>query len=149
MQTIFVYGTLMKKFGNHHLLHAHGETRFVGRGKTADHFVMDHVGFPRARRAWENMPGRFLPNAVIGEVWTVTEQTFKILDQLEGNGFMYQREKVAVKCSNGETLEAWMYLYMKKLDAVNVPHGDWATFARERNDRIAQMLDEDMAETDD
>lgn len=143
MEKVFVYGTLMEGFWNNRFLN--GCTK-VCAALTTEKFAMDDIGFPRARRAWKGMNGDYVPNEVLGEVWLVPmENVVGNLDYLERNGVMYEREKVAVYCENGETCEAWMYLYLRPLDNLPVPNGDWRAFSetyREDPDELYEEEDE-------
>ena len=54
------------------------------------------------------------------------------LDRLECNGFMYKREAVSVKMKSGETILAWVYVYMRQDISKGicpfVPNGDWRMY---------------------
>ena len=84
---VFVYGTLKRNNGNHHLLRTGAE--FIGIAYTVDPFKMYTVGFPVIR---PDPDGK----TVAGEVYDVDDQCLKRLDSLEAEGVMYDRVKTGV-----------------------------------------------------
>lgn len=78
---VFVYGTLKRGYNNHKLLN---NAEFVGE-KIIPGFRLFYshgeVGFPVAQKDDSS--------SVKGEIYEVND--FKVLDQLEGEGFMYDR----------------------------------------------------------
>lgn len=60
--------------------------------------------------------------AVTGEVYEVSDETFRRLDRLEGHPRLYRRELVETE-ANGP---AWMYVYQSTPPAAAVvPGNDW------------------------
>ena len=51
---------------------------------------------------------------VIGEVYKVDKQTMDKLDELEEVGYLYNKEEVEVILNNGETVNAFVYIYILK-----------------------------------
>lgn len=80
---VFCYGTLKKGYRlNHYLRNA----KFVGSATTLDQFDMIDVGFPVI------LPPENYGYIVQGEVYDVSDDTLKILDQIENEGYLYQRQ---------------------------------------------------------
>ena len=57
------------------------------------------------------------PQAIVGEVYAVNDVTLRLLDRLEVNGELYQRELIEVECLElpNDRLQAWTYLYLGDL----------------------------------
>jgi gamma-glutamylcyclotransferase (GGCT)/AIG2-like uncharacterized protein YtfP len=110
---VFVYGTLMSCHRNHFYL---DETLFLGEGKVEGLALFDVT---------PHFPGAVRDNSgtVLGEVYEVDFKTFKELDRLESNGYLYLREKFNVLLDNGDVVEAWTYLWLKPLSGKRVPLG--------------------------
>lgn len=108
MHKVFVYGSLKKGFGNHPLLQG---SAFLGNTTTRDsHYVMGSFGaFPAVRR------GGHLK--VAGELYEVDSETLGRLDNLEGNGSFYKREKVPL--DNGK----WGWIYLLCYSVPDSDHG--------------------------
>ena len=126
-RNVFVYGTLMKGFGNHGLL---AGSDFVGSARlaTEDYRMVDLGCFP-------GLTSRGLPDGmyrvVHGEVYSVDADVLRGLDALEGvsSGF-YKRVPVVL----GWGLEADTYvLCQDEPSAVEGEVGDWRAYtARDR-----------------
>jgi len=104
---VFVYGTLKRGFGNHHLL---SESRFVGQAVTKEKYSLYEAGIPFVI---ENEP----VSHISGEVYAVDEKTLARLDCLEGHPDWYCRKSVDVSVNTsqgGQMLEAWIYFFSKK-----------------------------------
>jgi len=102
---LFVYGTLLPGFGNHHLL---VRNRCVSLGSaTVKGFELRGYPIPCAQFS-------SLPEAeVVGELYAFPEEKYqdilKVIDRLEAEGSWYCRLRVTVQHA-GETVEAWMYV---------------------------------------
>lgn len=95
---VFVYGTLKKGFRNHHYLEG-----FKGKQAFAPGIDL-HKGeapFPYAKRG---------ERTAIGELYEIDEETFKMLDRLEGHPRFYKREETRIVGEEIDTI-AWIYLY--------------------------------------
>lgn len=102
-QRVFVYGTLMKGNTTRGLDQFPG-SKFVGSAVTSSstYSMYDLGAFPAACLTGDN--------AIKGEVWEVDENTFHVLDRIEGYPTLYNRK--IIDTSHGR---AWMY-YMPNID---------------------------------
>lgn len=106
VEKVFVYGTLMRRRSNHFYMKRDG-IRFLGKGK-ASGFALYNVTpyYPGAVKEEGE--------TVLGEIYEVPEEHMGNLDRLEGNGFLYQREKAEIELESGEKVQAWIYVWLKK-----------------------------------
>jgi gamma-glutamylaminecyclotransferase len=96
-QVLFVYGTLKRGFGNHHVLC--GATYF-GRAETEENFALFIGDYPCASKALEI-------SAIKGEVYHLKQGLLASIDAFEGEE--YQRELTQVRLETGEVISAWIY----------------------------------------
>lgn len=94
---IFVYGTLMKGFGNHHLLEEEGSA-YLGRAITCEKYVLHCAGVPFVHPSPSDLS---IPTErttqIHGEVYEVSDRTvLDRLDRLEGHPDFYCRTKIQV-----------------------------------------------------
>jgi len=94
---VFVYGTL-KKGNTIRGIDKFGDAEFLGIADTVDsHYKMFSLGaFPAVTKGGEHK--------VSGEVWEVSNDTFQVLDQIEGFPNFYDRSIVSTTIG-----DAWMY----------------------------------------
>lgn len=61
------------------------------------------------------------------EVYEVsTPHNLDVLDRLEGNGRLYQRELVPINLPDGRTIQAWIYLYLRGTEGLTeIKGGEW------------------------
>lgn len=99
---VFVYGSLMDGFVNHHFL---TDMTNLGPRRTAnsDYHFWSFSAFPAVTQATEN--GGY----VQGELYLVTNAVLRRLDMLESNGSLYERKLVHLE---GEDDPAWMYFFL-------------------------------------
>ena len=119
LRPLFVYGTLKSGFGNHKRYL--GDSACLGQAVTLDRFDMLDVGFPVLLPQQNEKAYR-----VLGEVYEVDEPRATRIDQLEGNGRMYQRQARAVQLiDSGRVLLVEMYIGLigRWSDAVEVEPG--------------------------
>ena len=102
LETIFVYGTLRKGMGNHHLLEGSG---FLGMGETVVRYGMYVLpgGIPYVKRR------SGMKAVIVGEVYEVDEDTLRRIDRLEGHPDFYRRRLVPVMLNTEEKIRAWLY----------------------------------------
>jgi gamma-glutamylaminecyclotransferase len=101
--TVFVYGTLKQGYGNYARILA-GNSNFLGTAVTDGKFKMLDSGFPVLLSVQSG--GKH----VAGEVFEVNDAVLKRLDQLEGEGSMYDRKLVTVQMESGEFVQAYIYI---------------------------------------
>ncbi len=96
---VLVYGTLLTGGANHRLLQTDGAVLLDGAA-SAPGLRMYHLGsFPACARA-ADAPG------VVGEVWAVTPEVLRRLDQLEGHPRFYRRQMV--RLADGRAVETYL-----------------------------------------
>ena len=106
---VFVYGTL-KRGGACEEVLLHSGGRYVCDAEVSGvELYLLPAGFPAAVIG---------PGVAKGEIWSTT--VLWGLDQLEGNGRLYQREPIQFDTSEGE-ITAWIYLYLNGLPQSAMP----------------------------
>ena len=109
---VFVYGTLKKGFGNHHLLK---DASYLGTHITEPKYTMYSMdGFPAVSPIGTTR--------IIGEVYEITTEILEDLDRLEGYPGWYSRETIITKYE-----PAYIYL-MPNLENTYRPiveSGEW------------------------
>lgn len=100
---VFVYGTLLKGRSNHRLI---ADCELLGRG-TVTGFEMYDLGYYPAI-----VPGE---GSVLGEVYSVDNETLKKLDFFEGSGELYIRKTVRVSMEKDDA-DAEVYVYLTELE---------------------------------
>lgn len=119
MHRVFVYGSLMRGFGNHVLLQ---DQTFIGNATVAEFALHSLGGFPAA------VPDDGNAGDIRGEVYEVDDAALARLDRLEGHPTFYERQDVEVWSENlNGYLPAQMYVYQHHVDAP-VPNGDWREY---------------------
>lgn len=119
---VFVYGTLMKGFGNNRLLK---NSERVGVATTVNKLKLFASSIP------------FLVNekgssVISGEIYRVNERALKQLDALEGHPQWYKREVITVTDEVGDSFKAWVYFMPKDNMGRNIseiPSGDYKDYA--------------------
>lgn len=94
---VFVYGTLMRGYGNHRLLMDPGAIRLGDDITLRKEYVMTGRGVPFVSDGGDAH--------IAGEVYDVTDAVLKRLDGLEGHPTFYERRIIPL----GKYTEAWMY----------------------------------------
>ncbi len=124
MNRIFVYGTLMRGYGNNRLIQ---NGTFVKEGRTLPNFTMVSLGgFPGLLEQGQD--------AVVGEVWDVDDSTLKMCDRLEGHPTWYRRTPIELE--DGEKVEVYIYLKASAKEAGGrVSSGDWREHTNRRSQR--------------
>lgn len=99
---IFVYGTLKRGYRNHDYL---ANASFLYQDTISGQlYTIDGVDFPAY------LPGQGL---VHGEVYEIDDTILSLLDRLEGNGHLYQRE---LYTTSNQQAEVYVYRYLHKVD---------------------------------
>ena len=94
---VFVYGTLKKGFGNHHVLQG---AEFVGEATLPDGKMLHLGAFPGL------IPGN---TRIFGEVYRTTPHILQRLDRLEGHPSFYMRSIQEVFLDSNHVAPAWCY----------------------------------------
>lgn len=128
--TLFVYGTLLKGFGNHkHLMR---NATFVGEGTTKGRMYALGISgtFPGAKFEEDG--------TIRGEVYEVTKPELKDIDALEGHHdnrkdlSLYYRRPVLVQMADGTAREALSYEYQPDCDKRRpISSGDFRVYVKE------------------
>lgn len=117
---IFVYGTLRSGASNHHRL---GGGEFV-----------EQVELPGELFAIDWYPGMVhdihSPSRVVGEIYRVSANTLRELDEYEGSE--YKRISVKVETSDGSLdVYLWEYVYPHE-HFTTIEHGDWLRYQAQK-----------------
>jgi len=116
MQTdlLFVYGTLKRGLGNHHVLVGAG-AEFISEVRTVDPLPLVIDGLPYL----VDRPGE--GHQVQGELYRVVrDEGWESLDRLEGHPSFYCRRVIATVDENGERFEAWAYFVVRDVHGAAV-----------------------------
>lgn len=109
---VFVYGTLKKGFRNHHIL-SQSDATLMGAGQTVEQT------FNMIVQNSKSSPDKFTPGvikcpetklSIHGELYKVDDAGLKALDILEELGVNYDRIMCDIRCEDGSTRKAWIYL---------------------------------------
>jgi len=104
LMRVFVYGSLMKNRFNHKR-YLKGQT-YLGQAVLPGYALFELSSYPG-----------IIPDPkekVLGELYEIDNETLKCLDILEGNGHLYNREKVKV-CLNNTKETAYVYIWNGKV----------------------------------
>jgi len=112
---IFVYGTLMKGFGNHGFLTG---SDFLGDFETQEKYQLSADGIPFVSRQREL-------STIKGELYAVDDGTLFQLDALEGHPNWYKRELINVISEDGFIVQAWIYFNEKNVGRKIINDGDY------------------------
>ena len=116
---LFVYGSLKKSGGNHCYLE---DSKFIQHYKLKGHALVDlGHGFPYMIQDKNS--------AVYGEIYSVSEETIKKIDLLEGVPYLYRRMLTNYEL-NGTMEIAGLYYYLSLLQEIGekekVKNGYWS-----------------------
>lgn len=112
--TVFVYGSLMRGYGNHGLL---TESTFIRRASIAGYALHSLGSFPAA------IPDDGNGSVLYGEVYSVNDATLARLDRLEGHPTFYERQVVETESGS----QVSMYVYQGQVNRP-CPSGDWRDY---------------------
>ena len=104
-KVLFVYGTLLKSQANYDKYLSEGQ--YLGEAELPDFALFDLTTCPAI------LPRKSA--SVRGELYSVTEDDLRKIDQLEGIGTLHSRKKVCVK-TNEVRLTAETYIYSRTID---------------------------------
>lgn len=116
--TVFVYGSLMRDFGNHRLLK---DSVFIGEAHMQGLELYSLGGFPGA------VDG---DGSIYGEMYEVDEPTLARLDMLEGHPTFYERqEREAFNEYMNASLPCFFYNYQGDVSRLeHIPSGSWRNY---------------------
>jgi gamma-glutamylcyclotransferase (GGCT)/AIG2-like uncharacterized protein YtfP len=113
MNTLLVYGTLMRRESNHRLL---ADADFLGEARTVAAFTMIDLGaFPGVVADGET--------AIVGELFRVDARTLAAVDRLEGHPSFYRRTEIELE--NGGRAEAYLLRARELRHATVIAGGSW------------------------
>lgn len=118
MHNVFVYGSLMRGFGNHGLLES---SAFISEA-TAEGLRLYTLGaFPAV------LSGDDGDSPVRGEVYSVDDETLARLDRLEGHPNFYRRERKEVWVENYNAyLPCYYYHFQSSIQpSAYIESGSW------------------------
>ena len=119
-QLVFVYGSLMKGGGHHHII---SEQLFLGRAVSKYHYTMSARFHPFVADIKEHGCSK-----IHGELYSVNDKVFKAIDKLENHPDYYNRKQVYFNME-GDPYKAWMYFY-PKVEGTIVPTGDYKDYEK-------------------
>jgi|TARA_B100001245_G_C22850191_1_gene408708 gamma-glutamylcyclotransferase (GGCT)/AIG2-like uncharacterized protein YtfP len=115
---VFVYGTLKRGGALHNNIK---KEKYLGLEKLSGFQMYEMGWFPAVKKADED-------SFIYGEVYSVSKECLKVLDEIEGKGVLYEREKVDTKFG-----KANLYVYSDEIDLANYPlvaYGYFTIFAK-------------------
>lgn len=113
MCLVYVYGTLRKKQGNHHVLGPNAS--YVGSTFITGYRMVDLGAFPGVFRAGDE-------KNIYAECYSVDLPALKNLDRLEGHPTFYERTRISTQYGAG-----WIYILNDRFEknSTEIEHGDW------------------------
>ena len=129
---VFVYGTLMKDFGNYKR-YLEGRISRITPGRTYGLLYHLPEGYPAL------LPGNEIIEGEVVE--PVDENLLKYLDRLEGydkrsSNNLYDRVLRSILTEGGEEMNCWVYIYLDeryaKENGILIPNGNWRSFMERR-----------------
>lgn len=120
---VFVYGTLRRRGSNHR--------EMAGAIFLCEATVIGNL----YQIAW--YPGAILQaestQVIVGEIFRVSASHMPQLDAYEGEE--YRRVRVKAHTAEGETFDAWIWEYTKKVDRQRIiASGDWLQYTKDSSD---------------
>ncbi|MGL4453117.1 MAG: gamma-glutamylcyclotransferase family protein [Sarcina sp.] len=130
MKNYIVYGSLLSGMKNHRVL---GNSKLLGETKIKGYDLYDTgYGFPAIQKG---------TSVIQVEVYEVSSKTIeRALDSLEGytegrNDNLYNKVKTKVEMENGESIEAYIYVWGSSRDLKDINNpvtgGCWRTYFKE------------------
>jgi gamma-glutamylaminecyclotransferase len=113
---LFVYGTLKLGGSNHHLM---ADSVFRGEARTEACYRLcdlgDHPGMVRVEAPEHGL-------AIHGEIFAVSDETRRTLDEFEGHPTVYERRPIVLP---GLAAPVEAYVYLPALPAEVTEHDRW------------------------
>lgn len=118
--TIFVYGTLRKGFGNYKYF-LEGKSKFI-----------EEDTINGKMHSWGSFPAVFPGDDTIhGEIYEVDDEVLSSLDRLEGHPNFYCR--TPIKTSSGKDVEVYLCQRTATYDDFPyIPGGDWKHYVKNK-----------------
>lgn len=118
---VFVYGSLKKGFINNSRLK---NAEFIGSAKTVEKYEMyrsSHGNWPYL------IKDHGLGSLIKGEVYSLSDNLLKVIDEFEGHPDYYKRELVKVKLTESEeVIEAFIYFFTENdRPKWQIPAAEW------------------------
>lgn len=110
---VFVYGTLMRGYANNYTFLQGEDTVFMGNACTSSPMYLIYSGGPGTFPvACDYMPETSVTEElqILGELYDVSSSTLLKMDQLEGEGYMYDRKRRPVVDGEAVSHIAEMYV---------------------------------------
>ena len=136
--TVFVYGTLRNGYRNHYLLEE--RSRFLGNAKSVCKYTMTAIEYyEEGEKFAVPLVSKSPQTKILGELYEISEEVLKDLDELEGHPKIYTRKEAEfeimeknIKKASKETekeskkiVRAWIYFNEKTKGKINVTSGDF------------------------
>ncbi len=118
MKKVFVYGTLMKGFGNHVLLN---DARYLGTAQ------LDGYGLYCVTTHYPGIVPQH-GDSVKGEVYEVDNAMIKQLDTLEGEGSLYSRIETGCTMDTGRAENVYVYVWLGTVHQKDFVPGEFTPF---------------------
>lgn len=111
---IFVYGTLKRRFSNHHLI---SKCNYLGEAETIDKYPMvvtKSSYYPYL------LLNKGIGNYIQGELYCITNSTLHILDQLENYPNHYDRKFIDIQTEDNNIEKALIYFLKTPINIKNL-----------------------------
>lgn len=110
---IFTYGTLMNNERNHYYL---SDQEFISNAYIKNYDIYNLGTYPGIIKG---------SDIVYGELYSVDENSLNQIDALEELGYLYDRVLERVYISNEESIEAYVYVYLKNINGCIKLNKSW------------------------
>lgn len=116
---LFTYGTLMSGMPRNHVLNGQ---KFIGEGTLSHYKMFDYVNLQYMISQYPFIIAHNKPiynidcdETILGEVYLCNKSLIPTLDEIEGNGYLYFREKHMVTLIDGKKIPCVVYVGNSKL----------------------------------
>lgn len=110
---VFTYGTLMNNERNHHYL---CNQEFISNAYINNYDIYNLGTYPGIIKG---------DDTVYGELYRVDKDSLNKMDELEEIGYLYDRILENVYISEDESIEAYVYVYLKSVDSCIKLNKSW------------------------
>jgi gamma-glutamylcyclotransferase (GGCT)/AIG2-like uncharacterized protein YtfP len=112
MAHLFVYGTLMEGFANHHVLAQLGATKRARARSVLPRTIVDLGPYP-ALLAPDATRDANAARAY-GEIFELSDAALAEVDRFEGAPELYRREEIALETARGDRVHAFTYVLARE-----------------------------------